>query len=456
MRKSVLAVLLALAAPAAASPPPGSDRGAAEGGRNAGRQALERRLTAALSAAPDDPEILEKLVRLNGGRGWAALGYLDRLEASPRSSLEARAMAARRAGELRLQLGDLPGAEADFRRAAVGRPGDADLPRLIAEAKREHPEEALPFAEQAAAFPGASPAARARAALLAGRLRADQGDAAGAEKSLALALRDEPEDLETLVAAARLARPRKTEAAALAARADRAAAASPLWERAAAYREAARGWIDLGEASPAYEDLLGALRLNSEDLDALSLLARLKGRLTPAQLQGARRGAAGPAGTAAAAGTAAPGDLEALRREALAKLSDPAAAEEAAARLSDAAWKAAPWRRESAARMAAETWAALGRVDEACELLGFINDLQSNSLENYRLALRLPACLPDLDEAGWVPTVYAQAALLRLELGDRAGAEAELRDDLKMKPGDPDALRLLESLTGGPKTKPRP
>jgi len=330
----------------------------------------------------------------------------------------------RRAGELRLALGDFPGAEKDFQAALQRSPEDGGLLYLLAEARHERPEEALPYADFAAKSKDATAAARARANLLAGRLRLDLEDAAGAERSLKLALVDAPGDLDALHALVRLLRARKAEALVYAGRAERAAGAAPLWHRSSAYRYSARIWLELEEHERAAENFERALRLNPEDLDALGPLVRMKSRLAPARLAGLRRAAllaAGPPEAGMPASAAAPNDVEELRRLPV--------------------WQRADGYRAYIGRLNAQ-----GRHDLAFAMLDRSLDEQSDSMETWRLVAALP---PDarlkLNNAGLMG-IYCAATEMRLALDDRAGAAEVLALALKHEPGHAWALRLQEAL----------
>ncbi|MCR4295119.1 MAG: hypothetical protein NUW21_06265, partial [Elusimicrobia bacterium] len=288
----------------------------------------ENRLLARLEKNPGDLDALGSLVGLHQShiQYWHALTYLDRMAASPQADASRRAEILGQAGELRLQIGDFPRAAADFRRALELKPGDPRTLLLLAEANREHPEEALRYADRAASAAGTSAFLRARALRLAGELRADIGDAAGAEKNLELALKDAPGDLDALYAIVRVKRTTKPGALAYAQRASKEAAKAPLWMRGAASRLSARIWLELDEPSRAGDELARALRLDPEDLDALRMLVPLKSRLSPKQLAGLRwavpapgeaEAKAPPPSSDAASRRALrenPGDLEALHQ----------------------------------------------------------------------------------------------------------------------------------------------
>ncbi|MCM2303927.1 MAG: hypothetical protein NDJ72_04445, partial [Elusimicrobia bacterium] len=433
-------------------------RRAAEIHRYFDSDAEKTRLAGLLARNPDDVAVLGRMAAIHRSRiqFWHALTYLDRMAASPRASPEQRAEFLGQAGELRLQIGDFPAAAADFRRALALRPGDSVFLRLLAEALRERPEEALPYADRAAAAAGASAHARSRANLLAGDLRADIGDAAGAERNAGLALKDAPGDLDALHAMVRLKRGRKPDALAYAERASREAAKAPRWLRPAAFRLSARVWLEIDEPSRAADELGRALRLDPEDLDALRLLVPIKGKLAPKQLAGLRWPALASGGTAteepapwseAQARRALrdnPSDLEALRRLAELSRERPAEAAAHAQTFMDVLWRAPAWQREDAALALVRLWRALGDESKATLVLERVLDLQSDSIASWRLAVEMSHSEATVYEPSWVIGSYCTAASMRLALDDRAGAEEELARALKLQPADSWALELME------------
>lgn len=432
-------------------------RRAAEIHRYFDSDAEKARLAGLLAANPEDLSVLGRMAAIHRARiqFWHALTYLDRMAASPRASVPQRAEALSQAGELRLQIGDFPAAAADFRRALELKPGDAAFLRLLAEAMRERPEQALPYADRAAAAKGASARERARANLLAGDLRADIGDAAGAERNLKLALKDAPGDLDALLSMVRLKRGRGAQALPYAERASREAARAPLWLRAAAFRLSARVWLELGEHARAADELGRALRLDPEDLDALRLLVPIKSKLAPKQLAGLRwtgraadaADAAEPAAWSEAEARLAlradPSDLEALRRLAELSRGRPAEAAAYAQSFMDVLWRAPAWQREDAALALVRLWRALGDEAKASLVLERILDLQSDSIASWRLAVETGHSEATVYEPSWVIGSYCTAASMRLALDDRAGAEEELKRALALQPADPWARELM-------------
>ena len=422
----------------------------------------ERRLSELLKSDPENLEALGALAAIHRShiQFWHALSYLDRMAASKKASPAQRADLLRQAGELRLQIGDPSAAAADFRRGLELMPGDSALLRLLAEADRERPEAAIAHADAAAAAKGATAHLRSRANRLAGELRADIGDLAGAERKLALALKDAPGDLDTLHAIVRIKRDRKAEALPHAERASREAAKAPLWMRGAAHRLAARIWLLIGDHSRAADELGLALRLDPEDLDALRLLLPIKDRLEPARLAGLRWGASSPSegqgrepkpmGEAGARSAldSNPDDLEALFRLAELDLDRKRRSQAAswAQRLMDAVWRAPVWQREDAALALARLWLKIGDRAKARLVMNRVLDLQSDSIATWRAAVEMSHREASIEDPSWVIGSYCTAAVMRRDLGDTAGAEEELKRALKLSPSDPWALELMAAL----------
>lgn len=383
-------------------------------------------------------------LRRDMGRLWEALDLAD------------RAGARRQAAEIRLELGDFAGAEADLAILLKDRPDDFDLLLMSAKARRDRPDAALPYAERAARAGAAGPRLGA-AHLLASELRLDLGDAAGAEKSAELAAVEAPGDLDALHALVRLKRARKPEALAYAERAERAAAAAPLWRRAAAARAAARVWLELDEHSRAAGCLRRALELNPVDIDALGLAAGIKARLSAGELAGFRRAAPAaperqPSGAEDAERALArdPNDLEALRSLAALSLSRglKPQAEALVERFTRAVWKTPLWQQAEAYRTAAKIWIELGRSDRAAQSLAKAHALQQDALETQQLGASLPRGASEAANVDASISIYifCRAAELRLALDDRAGAEALLARALALQPDHGWALRLKSEL----------
>lgn len=424
--------------------------------------AARKMLIERLQANPEDRAAFEQLNAYSRYEDtpWLRLHYTDMIAADPRTSAAHRAEAVRQAGEMRLQLGDFPGAEKDFERALTAAPGDAGLLYLLAESKRERPEEALIDADRAAKAEGASAFERARAHLLAGQLRTDLGDAPAAQNSLELALKDAPDDLDALSAIVRVLRGRKLEAFPYAERADGAARKAPPWRRPAALLLSAGIWLEIEEHSRAAENLRDVLRFNPEDLDALGALARIKDKLTPVQRDGLRRKAlvaeAEREPEAAAADedgpnralAANPNDLEALRLLIVLNLDRkrPAEAEAYALRFEDAVWKTPVWQRAEANRALAALWLRLGAKPRAAAILERARDIKSDAIDTWRMIIAAGDVERNAQLDGVSSGIYCTAAEMRLAFGDREGAEEEVRMSLKNDPRHPWSLRLLASL----------
>lgn len=419
---------------------------------------LSSRAVLAQESAPPDLAALERQFEssLADFDYWQALAYADLVAAAPQTAAARRSEVLRKAGELRLLLGDFPGAAEDFRNAMGGNPRASDLLNL-AEAKREQPEEALPYAERAAKAPDAAAFDRAKANLLAAALRMDMGDASGAEKNLALALTDAPDDLDALSAMVRLKRENKPAARAYAERAERAAAKTPPWQRPAAYRFASRIWLEIGEHERAAEKLRSALRLNPEDLEALAPLVRMKDKLTPKQLAGFQRSALvsdadkeaaakSPSADAVNRALAAnPHDLEALRQLLVLNRSNPAAATSHAARFADSVRKSPVWHRAEADRVLAAFWLSVGNEGKAYATLDHAYEFQTNSIAAWRMFLKMPKLAPADEHRSGALSAYCNAAELRLALGDREGAQETAKLGLKLDPTHACALRILDA-----------
>jgi len=195
-------------------------------------------------------------------RLWAALAGADELAARGSLSPAQRVWALREAARLRTRVGDEAGAEKDLRDALAAAPGDTALLEALARLlRRDRPEEALRAADQAGADE------------LAGELRLELGDSAGARVSLTRALA-RGEDLDALAAMAR-AQDDKTAAGQYAERARSAAGREPKRTRGAALRLVGRLWSDLGGEDRAARAFADALAEDPDDLDALQSLRRL-------------------------------------------------------------------------------------------------------------------------------------------------------------------------------------
>lgn len=405
-----------------------------------------------LELLPDDLDALSLTAKINFDEdlAWEALFYAD------------RAGADRLAGEIRLLLGDLAGAEANFERALLQNPRDAGLLLLLSRAKRDRPGDALAYARRSV-HAGAGAAAH----LFAGKLQVDLGDKAGAEESLARALELAPDDLDALHAMVRLKRGRKKEAFAYADRAERAAGQAPLWHRSDALRYSARIWIEIEEHARAAENLIRALAANPDDFDALLALVRIKDKLPQTTLARAHRGAG--AGWAESEPAPEPAGkiedelkrelekdenhLEALRR--LVELSrDQGRVPRAAVlahRFQHAVSKAPLWQWESAYRLSGRLWLDLGREERAFQSLSRALGVNPDSIAARRaiMGLRRPqeedSILGAADIDGFSHR-FVRSAALRVELKDHAGAKECLRQALELNPANPSALQLQSRL----------
>lgn len=275
--------LLALgwAGTASASPSPAEYRRAAAERFEAGDfEGAYDRLNKALAQAPYDPETLRlrlRTVALGGSRvaPWVALADVERRSREPGLSDAALAELLAESGRLRLRVGDYPGAESDCRLALLLSPGHAEASFRLAEALRDSPESAVPFADQAA-LAAATSRRKTMAYRLAGELRLDLGDLKGARRSLEKSLEIDGENFQALQAMVRVLAAKPKEARVFALRAERAAERAPAWARAASLRYAAHVWLEL-RAYDEVEELLGrALAVDPDDLDALETLALVK------------------------------------------------------------------------------------------------------------------------------------------------------------------------------------
>lgn len=392
---------------------------------------------------------------------WCALTFLDAITADKSTARPQRLLSLRRAIAIRLHLGDFTGAESDTLRALKDAPDDSELHYYLALARHEHPERALADADRAAA--AATAWLRARANLLAGQLRNDIGDAAGAERSVELALKDAPQDLDALYLMIRLKRVAGESARPYAKQASRAANKAPLWRRPAALRFSARIWFELGDYDRALEDVRHALRFHPEDIDALTLAARASDKLSKKQLASLKRSAQveHPISESAAAAAderkplraleANPDDLEAMRQLVVYYRSqnreDDARAY--ARRFADSIWNTPVWQHAEANLTLARLWLALGDAKQASIYLQRTKDLRE-SLEVGELIDKLDT---PWDEKPWsvglnaTPLdVYCNAAELRLALGDREGAKFEIERALALDPKHEWSRRLAETL----------
>ena len=405
-----------------------------------------------LRIVPDDSFALQSLIGLiqKDNQQWQTLTYLDRIIASSHTTGEVLASALRQAGEIRVHLGDFSGAENNFKRALEMRPGDPDLPLLVAQAERAKPgKEAISYAERAARAENGTNAGRAAAYLLAAEMRADLGDLAGAVKGVELALALAPEDLDALDAMVRLTRGKKSAALPFAEKAAQAAAVKPRWLRPAALRKSARIWLELDETSRAAESLKVALKLNPEDVTALGILVHIKSRLSPDQLAGLKRTEPSDLPAVETNSSSAeelsralernPNDLESLR--ALVALNRdrrrPAEASAYADKFLRAIDRAPLWQQAAAYRSLAALWISLGSEDSASNALHSSQVVEADSIETG-----LGLFPREREQSGGLLFIYCTAAERRLALGDRAGAAVLVKRGLALDPNYGWALRL--------------
>lgn len=344
------------------------------------------------------------------------------------------------AGRARLLLGDAAGAERSFKKALTADPGDAGALYGLAVATRDRPKEALGYADRAARA-GASIQRRAAAHRLAGEIRLDLGDRAGAASSVEAALKLKGDDLEALRDMVLVKRARPGEAAPYAARALAAADAAPAWARSSAYRFCARMYLELKDEKGSALSLRRALALDPDDLDALEALVQLKVRGEPAALPPAK-----PAADS--------GELDAMLRR-IALLREEKKSAEAAAlaeSFMDAVPESPSWQITAAYHAVALEWLALGNEEMARQSIRFARELDPRSVEILRLAQRLGAG----DGAEDDPTpadAYAAIGRARMSLDDLEGAERSLRKALDLRP---DHLEGLAAMTQVKLTRGRP
>ncbi len=377
---------------------------------------------------------------------------LSRLRLSDARDAAERCGDLRTGAEIRLLLGDAPGAERAFAKLLKSDPSDAKTSYGMALAVRERPETALLYADRAAAAEKI-PGRRAAAFSLAAGIKLDLGDRAGAQTSYLAALAADENDLDSLDGLTRLSKD-----ASYAARAERAAAAQPFWLRPPAFRLVARLWSALGDDARAAAAFRRAVDADPDDLAALEALVELK-RARPATVPAWTSAPASPplAEPSEADATRAlasdPENLDALRRltELARARRDAAAAAAFAERLQEAAWDAPLWSQEAAFRVAGRLWIELGDLDRASHSLHPAREFQARCVETIRLetiTLRRTGGFTAFDGSlAWAHLAVARAYA---ELGNGAGArqsyeaaEAVLNDGLKSAPRNALALKIL-------------
>lgn len=319
---------------------------------------------------------------------WSALALAERCAGSPELSERDRAQALLDAGRIRSRLGDYVGAEGAFKRALKLAPDRAEAAHGLGNVLRERPEEAIEYAERAVRD-ARTPRLKASALFLAGQIRLDLGDRAGARESFDLALKAGGDDLDVLRALVRLTRERPREASDYAERAWRAARSAPMWYRGAAYRRSALIWLELQDEHRAADSYRCALDHDPDDFDALSALVS---DLLQAPARPCAPAAAEKAWTEDAAREALgiePGNLDALRALITIKRGQGAVAEALdLAKRFLAAIEAAPsyqWR--DALLFAGNTFVELGEMDLALSAVTEHYELFSPSTSLAALAL---------------------------------------------------------------------
>jgi tetratricopeptide (TPR) repeat protein len=397
---------------------------------------------AVAGAAQDfDSRRWEMLRTLWAEKPWDALRSADALVALPGLLPSQRAEALRRRAEIRSRLGDRSGAEADFRRALESDPGDVRTLAGLARAVRDRPDEALRYADQAVLSASGGLAQR-RALDLAAELRLDAGDEAGAKARAERALGLSGGDLDALRLLVRTSRGRPAEAAGYARRAAEAAQSSPLWQRASALALCADIWLEIDAREEAAACLARALELAPDDVPLLRKLADVE-----------RRGPVRPAPPAPASAPAggAPDELGDLGRLLIARVRASAPGAHAAVEaFMDGLQDAPPWQRSDAYRLGTKVWVEVGEetISRAC--LERAHDLDWNMMAKMRVfdelaASTAPHCVrfPDSElEYSELEMQFAQAARLRLDLGDAAGAEATADRGLVRVPGSVQLMKL--------------
>ncbi|MBI3554127.1 MAG: tetratricopeptide repeat protein [Elusimicrobia bacterium] len=420
---------------------------------------LPARAAGAAGGEPEVPSLKEcAAVRERGrlvsrtGKGdlTALLRDAERCAAAPDLPRSRRAEFLRGAARLRAQSGDSVGVEKALKRALELEPDDAEAAFALAEALRDRPAEALPYAELAARS-GATARRRAAAHRLSAEIRLDMDDAAGARASLERALSLADRDLEALQVMVRAERGRPLAAAGYAARASKAADAAPRWLRPAADRLCARIWLELADYPEAIACLRRALGVNHDDLDALEALVEIK-RARPQETAAASGipSADRPARSEAAlmpALQADPEDLEALRqlieiRRGQQRLVE---AEGLAGRLMDAVPKAPAWQHVAAYTMLTEVWLELGDAEMARQSIRHARDLDPRSLVVLTTAARLGVGEGQGDDAS-PADAHAAVARALISLEDTAGAEASLKAALEVVPEHLQALEVFARL----------
>lgn len=379
---------------------------------------------------------------------WAAIKTADRCAAVPGLSASQRTEALVEAADIRSRVGDQAGAERSLREALKLKPEDPDASFLLAQITRDRPEQALPRAERAARF-AISYRRKAAAHRLAAEIALDLEDKPGARSHLARALELGGEDLDTLGVMVLAERDRPGRAAAYAQRACATAEAAPQWKRAAALRRCAHILLDVKDYTGAAERLESALAISPDDLAALWALVLVKHR----RAQESAPSAARPAGQAEGAIPARikedpirtlaadPENLEALALLVASKRAENRIAEAIALaeRFTDAARRAPAWFRNDAYSLSAQMWFDFGDIQRTYRSYLLADDADYEALSSFP---HMPGVFELLPEAAVVRPLQ-DVAFARIELGDRAGAQATLERTLARFPDNAHILRDL-------------
>lgn len=369
----VLALLaLGWAGTAAASARPAELKRAAREHFDAGDfEGAYARLNEALAATPYDPETLELKLRIEALGGsrvapWVALADAERRVREPGLPDETLADRLAETGRRRLRVGDFPGAERDCRRALLLSPGHAEASYRLAEALRDTPEKALPFADQAA-LSATSAWRKSNAYRLAGDLRLDLGDLPGARRSLEESLKIDGGNFGAFRSMVRVLGAKPEEARVFALRAEKAAEAAPAWSRAASMRFAAHIWLEF-KAFDEAEALLGrALDVDPDDVDALETLALIKNERPERRLKAVPRRRDG----ARAAEPPLLGSVEAAGRFAVETERMPS------------------WLHADAYRLLARTWLGLGDRRKAHRYARLAEEAEIGAVRTARILLEI-------------------------------------------------------------------
>ncbi|MFI5346450.1 MAG: hypothetical protein ACHQ51_08755 [Elusimicrobiota bacterium] len=414
-------------------------------------RALER------DAADGEAALLLVDLQRRAGILRQALHTAERLQSIPGLSGLRLSEALRKGAGIRTILGDVAGAERDYKRALELDPSDAEAGFRLAQLLRDRPREALEYAEPAgrAALPVK---VRAAAFRLAGESRLDLGEIAEGRASLIRALELSPDDLDALQDMVRLERARPQEAASYAERAQRAAEAAPPWLRRAAYRASARVWLEIKDHRRAAANLRSALALDPDDLDVLEALAQIK-RERPDALSAV---AGSPVSAEPwtrdallAALKSDPQDLAALSRLISMEIARrrPAQAAVLAGRFEDAIADAPAWQQAAAYRRIPLIWLELGDAGRARNSLQAGREWDQRSVETELVILKVlgpEGSRPDPRTAGslgfFPAEAYVAVARAHAELGDHEQARLALRRALEFDPAYADARRMLETL----------